>query len=877
MKTLYIIDISGFIFRAFYALPPLTRSDGTPVGAVFGFCNMMLKLRDLIKERSGNDALWVGAFDVSRRNFRNDIDENYKSNRKETPIDLVPQFSIIKEAVSAFGCHILEKEGFEADDIIATCTKEAQKKDINVVIVSSDKDLMQLYDNSTLIFDPMKNKWISIEDIENKFGVLPNKIVDVQALAGDTSDGIQGVPGIGIKTAAELIKKFGSLEMLLSNVHTITQKKRKETLEQFSQSARTAKLLVSLRNDVDVKIDFDEMKFHSDFSSDLVNNLKLFFEKQEFSGLLKKITSIQKNHITTKDEVVNVFFIDNDNSFENFSNKLKLKNLNVYVSPVFKKNEEAPTTFILMFKDGEEYFFGIFKKDCKDYLKVLIQNFQNQILFYDYKSFLHFVDFNVDINNFDDLQQMAYLLLGGGQNTISDMISKFSTIKSAKFNIVIDNKELEESITNMISFDEIYNSMNKIIHSDQVLQNIYKNIDIPFLSVVYKMEKNGVFIDKSIISNLSKEFEKELQSLELTIYQLSGKEFNIASPQQLGKILFEDLKISPQKKHKSGQYKTDSATLMELMLNSDNKIIPVILKWRQLFKLYSTYTNTLIDYINPNTNRVHTNFLLTQTNTGRLSSQNPNLQNIPIRTIQGSKIRTAFVGEGENFLASFDYSQIELRLLAYIGNVQGLKQAFENNEDIHRITASKIFQQDLESVSNDERQKAKAVNFGIIYGQGSFGLAQQLKITNKEAEGIIEAYFKTYPEILEYIESTKDFASKNGFVETIFGRRCYIPNINSKNFNLRQFAQRQAVNAVLQGSNADIIKIAMNKIDKIIDRYNIKMILQIHDELIFEGEKCSLQNSSFEISKIMSESAVEKLIPLKVNFKIAKSWHDAHF
>ncbi|MDR0632852.1 MAG: DNA polymerase I [Holosporales bacterium] len=907
--TLYVIDVSGFVFRAFYSLPPLTRADGAPVGAVFGFCNMILKLRETICARSvdgqddgggggggsggsNNDILWACAFDISRRNFRHTIDENYKANRKDTPPDLVAQFPLIRDAVMAFNCSIFEKEDFEADDIIASCCKTAKNQNIDVVIVSSDKDLMQLYDDHVNIFDPMKNKWITRDDIIAKFGVPPEQVTDVQALAGDASDGIQGVPGIGVKTAAELIRKYGSLGVLLNNLQTIPQKKRKEALEQYSDAARTAKALVTLRDDIAMDFDLDRMKFPKIIPEKTLAAMSTFFGQHGFLGLQKRIGIIKENTSAHTPKETSFFIVDSSEKLNKAAEDFSiLHNQTINAHLVVKNNDDAISHVLVQpsctndasdvsdasNSGGPVYIFVLSDSITQAALRAILAPIfmRNHIVAYGIKPIFHFLQ--CILESFDDLQLLAYLLIGNG--SIDDTVRKYSFVKTCDAISSVDEKATQ-AIQNLLSFGELCSNMKNEIEGNTALARIYQTLDLPVVSVIYEMERSGVFFDSEKIQKFAQELDQSISAIESDIYKFTGRDFNIASSQQLGIVLFEVLNIPYPQKSKTGQYKTDSKTLAEILTKGEYLVIELILRWRTLFKLRSSYTNTLLNSINAETGRIHSTFLLTHTSTGRLASQNPNLQNIPARTPEGNRIRAALMGEGANLLASFDYSQIELRLLAHVGHVGGLITAFKNNDDIHRITAAGIFRVKTADVTQELRHKAKAVNFGIIYGQSSFGLSRQLKIAPTEAEDIISNYFRTYPEIRDYIENCKQFARSNGYVETLLGRRCYIPNINSGTFALRQFAERQAVNAVLQGSNADLIKRAMINIAPAIKGSGVKMILQIHDELVFEGEGDALRSISALITEFMANPELAGgdsiRVPLTVNFNIARSLAEAH-
>lgn len=875
MATLYLIDVSGFIFRAYYALPPLTRPDGTPVGAVYGFCNMLLKLREMIIERSGGgeEVLWAGVFDVARQNFRHAIDANYKSNRKETPADLAPQFPLIREACAACGCPVVEYAGAEADDVIATLAREAAAVGTEVVVVSSDKDLMQLHGPRVRLFDPMKRKWIESEDIVAKFGVDAAHVVDVQALAGDASDGIRGVPGVGPKTAAGWIRQFGSLESLLENARSLPQKNKQTLLLAHAEDARIAKRLALLDAHLPIHLaDFD-LAFPQHWPAEAHVRMNSFFEAQGFMGLKQRFEPLQlaRNNAEQKptwQEILTI--VEWDAALAGLPAGERVAIVPVAASKVFPE----PRPFALMAETGTAYLVRLEADDQREALRSVLAS--HPVFAEDIKGLWHAANLcaAAEFAAFEDVRLIAYALLGGQiPESASGLWEAFlHKAPGSDWDAASVAVWLAENIF------ALYKVLSAQLQAEPALEEVYRTIDRPTLWTIFQMEQAGVHLNTHALEKIGQTLDAELQELEKGIVTCAGTEFNLASPAQLGEVLFEKLQLPPPKKSKKGQFLTDNATLSQLAFAGDFPIVEMILRWRRLFKLRSTYVRSLIDCVNPETRRVHSTFSLTNTNTGRLASAHPNLQNIPIRTPEGSRIRETFCGEDNSFIASFDYSQIELRLLAYMGEVRGLVEAFEEGQDVHAITAARIFHLDLDHVDAEARRRAKTVNFGVLYGQSTYGLALQLRISRSEAQRIIRSYFDTYPEIVTYMDRCKECARQKGYVETLFKRRCFIPDIHSKNVARRQFAERQAMNAPLQGTNADIIKRAMVRLSALLPS-DVRLILQIHDELLFEGPQARLNACADMIQKEMSSvlrQAGIADIPLVVHFNIARNWAEAH-
>ena len=909
-KRLILIDGSGYIFRAYYALPSMNRSDGTPVNAVYGFTNMLVKLI----EDYGNEKLIV-IFDAARENFRNKIFPEYKANRGETPEDLIPQFELIKKCVKAFNISQLELEGYEADDIIATYSKLAQKNDIPALIISSDKDLMQLVNNNIQMLDPMKNKSIGINEVIEKFGVGPDKVVQVQALIGDKIDNIPGAPGIGPKTAAELIKIFDNVESLIKNYKKIKQSKKQIIIRDNQSEIKLSLDLVKLKNDINLPISIEQIIPYNESKNDF-NNIKNFLIEQGFRTVLERIKS-------------NTFI--NNNFKKDDLKELKVKYHTILKIDDLKKIIKKISEIGFCAIDTETNSLNIDKADligislCYDsknayYVPILhkessTQNLcKNQIKLDDVIKQLKFIckdpsilkigqnikydlrvlnKYNVTLNSIADTMLMSYAYENGIiRHNLDDLAFKHlshTTIKfkdivgSGKKMITFDYVNIKEA-TNYAGEDayitlKLYNIFNQNVIREKNCF-VYEKIDKPLIKVLASMENYGIKIDKKCLENLSHEFLKQIKILEKKIYEISKKKFNIGSPKQLGEILFGEMGIQGRKKTKTGTYSTDSNILEELS-SKGILIAQKILEWRELSKLKSTYIDSLITQISPNTKRVHTSYAPASTITGRLSSNDPNLQNIPIRTNNGKKIRKAFIAEKNYKLVSFDYSQIELRLAAEISQDKNFIEAFLEGEDIHTSTAKKIFNLKDQDVSPENRRKAKAINFGIIYGISPYGLAKQLSISNNEGKQYINEYFYRFPKIKEYMDKQVNICRNQLYVETMFGRKCFIKGINDKNFTMRGFSERQSINAPIQGTAADIIKLAMIEIhNNILSKKIIaKMLLQVHDELVFEIEDKYIEESIPKIKNIMETIHLEYKnfsVPLTVDYGIGNNWGEYH-
>ena len=919
-KHLFLIDGSGYIFRAYYALPPLTRkSDGLPVGAVSGFCNMLYSF--LEKARAGNSmdtpSHLAVIFDSARKNFRNDIYKEYKGNRSDAPEDLIPQFDYIRKAVKAFNLPSIELQNYEADDLIATYKIQAKKEKIKLTIVSSDKDLMQLVDQDTYMLDTMKDKHIGIDEVKEKFGVPPEKVIDVQSLAGDSVDNVPGVPGIGIKTAAELINQFGSLDELLKKAETIKQPKRRQALLDNKSNALISRELVTLKNDVPVK------ETINDFILKPFDKEKIFsfLDEMEFTKIKKRIeqtygmsetnfkpssTVVRKslkneagfNIVYDKKEIETILAKADDQGFfavDTETNSLDTQKAElVGVSLAVNENQAYYVPVGHKNKDDKEI-----KKQIKieDLIKILKPYLEDetikkvgQNIKYDLKIFKKY---GIHLKSFEDTMLLSYTLDSGHNRHNLDILAKthldHENIKykdvagTGKSEVTFDQVKIIDSYRYACEDADVTLKLYNIFKERLVKEkcfHVYENLEIPLVDVLARMECQGIKIDKKILSQLSETFAKNLKVLEKKIYKIAGEEFNIGSTKQLGDILYEKLKISGTKKTKKGNFATN-VNVLEDLAGKGHEFPKLILDWRQKSKLKNTYTDTLPEHIDPKTKRVHTSFLLAATTTGRLASSDPNLQNIPIKSKEGKEIRSAFVAESGHSIISADYSQIEMRVLAHVGDVKELKKAFRNNEDIHSITASQIFDCDIKKINEDMRRKAKAINFGIIYGISSYGLAKQISVSNPEAEQFLFSYFKKFPEIKDYMQETLKFCRKHGYVKTMFERKCHFPNINDKNHTLKSFQERAAINAPIQGAAADIIRYAMINIDKKILEKKIKskLLVQIHDELLFESKDNDVKKEITLIKNEM-ENAIDKdfnfSVPLIVDANSAKNWNDAH-
>ena len=925
---LHLIDGSGFIFRAYHALPPLTRkSDGLPVGAVSGFCNMLFKI---IEDQKGSNAPThlVVVFDAKGKTFRSDIYPEYKMNRPPAPEDLVPQFPLTRDATRAFGLACIEQEGFEADDIMATLAIQARDAGGHVTIVSSDKDLMQLVGNGVEMYDAMKNKRIGSEQVVEKFGVGPNRVIDVQSLAGDSVDNVPGAPGIGIKTAALLINEYGDLDSLLERASEIKQPKRRETLIDNADQIRTSRDLVTLKTDMKMDCDLDDFAVHAPDPEVMLK----FLSEMEFRTMSARIANkfgvsapeikvsdksnaendiIELKHIPINTK--NYELIDNINDLNRWIKKIYqrgyvavdtettgLNDMIVDLVGICLSVEIGEACYIpLGHTDGEGDLFGgaslcsgqINLEEALTILRPVLQDSSiikiGQNIKYDTKIFARY---NVNLTPVDDTMLLSYAINGGKHNHGMDYLSERyldhkpisikSLLGSGKSAITFDKVPISDAVNYAAEDADItlrlWKLFKPMLHANSVTK-VYEKLERPLIPVLAKMEMDGIKVDRNTLSRMSNNFAQSMSGLEAEIYDLAGQSFNVGSPKQLGEILFDKLELPGGKKGKTGAYGTGVDVLEDLA--SEGYELPVkVLDWRQMSKLKSTYTDALQGHINPNTGRVHTSYVISGASTGRLSSTDPNLQNIPIRSEAGRKIREAFIAEEGNVLLSLDYSQIELRILAHIAKIDTLKQAFHEGQDIHALTASQMFNVPLENMDPMIRRQAKAINFGVIYGISGFGLARNLRIPRKEAQSFIDTYFERFPGIRTYMDETVSFAKENGYVETLFGRKVHTSEINAKGPQAG-FAKRAAINAPIQGTAADIIRRAMIQMPNAIAHLPVKMLLQVHDELIFEVSKDALSETTEVVREIMekaSEPVVKLDVPLVVDAGFGSNWADAH-
>ncbi|MGE0828191.1 MAG: DNA polymerase I [Hyphomonadaceae bacterium] len=933
---LFLVDGSGYIFRAYHALPPLTRvSDGAPVGAVSGFCNMLFKFLEDMKNGERPTHLAV-IFDASEKTFRTELYPQYKAHRPPPPEDLIPQFAMIREATRAFGVPAIEMDGYEADDLIATYARIAREKGASVKIVSSDKDLMQLVvDGVVQLYDPMKQKPLGPEAVLEKFGVSPDKVIDVQALMGDSVDNVPGAPGIGPKTAAELINAYGDLETLLSRAEEIKQPKRRETLIQFADQIRVSKQLVTLCDTVPGVEGYDEFAVRDPDPDVLLK----FIDGMEFRTIGRRIREIfaketgealpRPSHIPaesppidydsykTVDDVEElrawaaraaaIGYVAVDTETDNIDPlRARLIGISLALGPndacyiplrhidphteqgggdLFAAEKPAePAAALKQIPVAEA--IAILKPILEDpsILKIA-QNVK-----YDAQIFR---GEGVALSPADDTMLISYVLEAGLHNHGMDELSELHLGHKP-----IGFKDVAGSGKSQVSFDRVpigpatrYSAEDAdvTLRLWQILKpklaearaiTVYETLERPMPAVLGEMELAGIKVDPDALSRLSGDFAQRMLAYEDEARKLAGRDFNIGSPKQLGEILFDEMKLPGGSKTKTGAWSTDASVLEDLAAQG-HALPRTLLDWRQLQKLRSTYTEALREAINPRTGRVHTSYTLASTTTGRLSSNDPNLQNIPVRTDEGRRIREAFIAEKGNLLISADYSQIELRLLAHVADIPQLKQAFADGLDIHAMTASEMFGVPIAGMDPMVRRQAKAINFGIIYGISAFGLARNLNIEQSEAAAYIKKYFERFPGIRDYMETTKAFARANGYVKTIFGRRAHVPGVKSKNPAERSFGERQAINAPLQGAAADIIRRAMIRLPAEIAKAGLKarMLLQVHDELIFEASEAEADATMRLAQRVMSaapEPAVTLTVPLEVEAKAAKNWAAAH-
>lgn len=936
-NELFLIDGSGFIFRAYHALPPLNRPDGTPVNAVLGFTNMLVKL---ISEMHVPNIAVV--FDAKRKNFRNDIYAEYKANRSETPEDLIPQFPLIREATEAFSIPGIEMEGYEADDLIATYARLAREKGWPVTIVSSDKDLMQLVREGVRMMDPMKNKFMGEADVIEKFGVTPDKVVDVQALAGDSVDNVPGVPGIGIKTAAQLITEYGDLDTLLARAHEIKQPKRREALVENADKARISRQLVALDAHVAPPIPVEDLKItHPDREK-----LFAFLREQGFRSTLTRMekqfgssdtpaaettpapttaapaqtasdavaalpAAITAHYELVQDEAALQRWIDRAIETGVIAIDTETTSLTPAMADlvgISMSTAEGNGCYIPLghreatgYSESFDFTMTEKKSDTPPLVQIPLKRAMEMLkpmledpsvlkvghnIKYDLQMFLAH---GVRVSPVDDTMLMSYILDGSRHGHGMDELAKTFLNHDT-----IAYKDVTGSGKNQVTFDlvpldkardyaaedaditlRLYNIFKPRIVPEH-MTTVYETLERALAPVIADMEFAGIRVDPAFLRRMSNDFAKKIDALERTIHEMAGQAFNIASPKQLGDVLFGAMGLQGGRKTKTGGYSTGADVLEEL--SGQHPIVDAILEWRGLSKLKSTYADALPEAINPRTGRVHTSFSLAGTNTGRLSSSDPNLQNIPIRTEDGRKIREAFIPADGHLLLSVDYSQIELRLAAEMADIKALKQAFHDGIDVHAATASQVFGVPLDQMTPDIRRNAKAINFGIIYGISGFGLAKQLGIGNAEAAEYIKKYLARFPELKTFMDGAKEFARQHGYVETLYGRKCFVRGINDKNPAMRSFAERQAINAPLQGTAADIMKRAMIALAPALAQAGLgaKMLLQVHDELLFEVPEAEKDATEKLVKQVMEAAGPGISLPLVVEAGWGQNWAEAH-
>ncbi|MEC7184986.1 MAG: DNA polymerase I [Pseudomonadota bacterium] len=942
---LYLVDGSGYIFRAFHALPPLTRkSDKLPVGAVAGFCNMLVRLMDDMAAEESPTHLAV-IFDASGKTFRNDIYPDYKANRDAPPEDLIPQFPLVREAVKAFGIPSIELQGYEADDLIAAYTHAATQSGARVSIVSSDKDLMQLVTDRVNMIDTMKDRKIGPAEVLEKFEVGPERVIDVQSLAGDSVDNVPGVPGIGIKTAALLINEYGDLETLLERAGEIKQNKRRENLIEFAEQARISRELVTLRTDTPLPVDMSEMGLTPPEAGMLMG----FLKAMEFNTLTRRVSKRYDinadNYEASSDLAAKPTAISSSATTEKATSDLPpamtdmppidssayecvtdMAVLDNWIEDIIATGYVAIDTetdgldavscrlvgISLATRPGHACYIPLAhgigeglaladdvpsqlaEADVLARLKPLLQDASIMKILQNAKFDLQVLgQRKIEVHPVEDTMLMSYALAAGqrghGMDELSELylghkpISIKELLGTGKSQITFDQVPLEKATPYAAEDADItfrlWQMMRPELVKDRVV-SVYQTTEKPLVPVIVDMEKNGICVDRNVLSRLSGEFAQKMAAMEVDIYKLAGETFNIASPKQLGDILFDKMGLPGGKKTKTGAWGT-GADVLEGLAAEGHDLAAQVLAWRGLAKLKSTYTDALPEFINPETGRIHTSYSLASTTTGRLASSDPNLQNIPIRTEDGRRIRTAFVAEKGNLLVSADYSQIELRLLAHIADIDSLRQAFADGQDIHAMTASEMFGVPLADMTAETRRRAKAINFGIIYGISAFGLANQLGISRGEASDYIKAYFEKFPGIKDYMDAIKQEAHAQGYVSTLFGRRIYLREIDSKIPARRAFAERAAINAPIQGSAADIIRRAMIAMPPVLKKKSPKsrMLLQVHDELIFEAPESETDKLMQNVREVMQNACAPRLslsVPLVVEAQAAKNWDEAH-
>ena len=879
-KPLLIIDGYGFIFRAYHVQPPLISPSGIPVGAIYGFTSMLIKLISDFKPEHA-----VIVLDHQGKNFRHHLYNNYKANRPSPPDDLVAQLKLVKIAAQSLNFTCLSKRGFEADDIIATLADRATSLQRSALLISSDKDLMQLINEHVGMYDPVKSKYITNEDIFTKFGVGALKVREVQALMGDKSDNIPGVAGIGPKTAAQLINQFGNLDGVLASIDQIKNTRLRKLLKTYREDALISWKLVGLNSNVDINQDIENFYWNPPKTEKISH----FLNEYGFKSLNKRIENLfsvkieespDDNVHTYKNTKNSVVEVTKTGQLESLIHEVKISG-QLAVNIQFTENVTS-----LVLSAGNDLYLILYKEqssktsDLFSYTssKSTFINFNKQLhdLFED--DSIKKITYNLkellrrcycDLKSFDDLQIMDYILSAGKKSKdLADIVRHYTGHNQDS------NKKNAIELT--ACFLECYKQLTCELFNNKVL-HLYEDIDLPLSYILHRMEQTGVKIDTNHLVKLSKELDKRITDLEKKIFTITGEKFNIASPKQLGKILFGKMHLPFSKTTSKTKSYSTSACILEKLQKEGYEIADLLLEYRHLTKLQNTYIDTLPKQVDPETDRIHTTFLQTATSTGRLSSIHPNVQNIPTRSEEGKNIRGSFIASPGTKLISADYSQIELRILSYVANITSLKQALAEDNDIHAQTASQIFNLSLDQITPDLRRKAKMINFGIIYGISPFGLAKQLNISRKEAGDYIEKYFKKYPGIQKYMSETIKFAKENGFVQSLIGRKCFLPTINDKNHALRSFSERAAINAPIQSLASDIVKMTMITLDKELSAKSMKtkMILQIHDELIFEAPEEEVGNASKLIKSIMENSCTLD-VNIRIEIHAGDHWQEIH-
>lgn len=926
-EHVFLIDGSGFLFRAYFAgmgqrRTQMTRSDGTPTNAVYVYTRMMLKLVE------DTDADYVAViFDKARKTFRNDIYPEYKAHRPDPPEDLIPQFQLVRDATEAMNVPAVQMENYEADDLIATYATQAAERGMDVTIVSSDKDLMQLVNDRISLWDGMKEKPIGRDEVIEKFGVGPERVIDVQSLAGDSTDNVPGVQGIGIKTAAELINTFGDLDTLLARAEEIKQPKRREKLIEQADMARISRELVTLKIDVPVNRPLEDFRKRMPDPKVLLD----FLQEQEFKSLISSVSAklgvtpaaaaeaaaAAAAAVPAENDYVLVQTLDDlkpwiaaaykagtvavDTETDALdSMRAGLVGVSMCIEPgkacyipLAHVGSGAQGAFDLGDGDGDASADAppqIPMRDALDALKPLLEDpgvlKVGQNIKYDMQVLARY---GIAVTPIDDTMLLSYVLEGGLHgHGMDDMARRHLDIETIKFSDVTGTGKnqisfaqvpLDKACPYAAEDADVTLRLHRLLKPRLVKEHmveVYERLERALVPILEEMERTGIKVDAQKLRDFSDDFAKRMVELEAKAHELAGHEFNVGSPKQLGEVLFDEMSLPGGKKGKTGAYST-SADVLEELAATGHDLPQTILDWRQLQKLKSTYTDALVEQVNQKTGRVHTCYSQAVTSTGRLSSNDPNLQNIPVRSEEGRKIRQAFVADTGRKLMSADYSQIELRLLAHVADIESLKQAFADGQDIHAITASQVFGVPVEGMDPMIRRQAKAINFGIIYGISGFGLARQLGISRGEAQDYINAYFERYPGIKDYMDRTKKFAHDKGYVETPFGRRCHVRGINEKNQGIRGNAERAAINAPIQGGAADIIKRAMTRVPAALADAGLKakMLLQVHDELIFEVPEDEIDKTRAVIKDVM-EGAAKLSVPLEVDIGVGDNWDEAH-